>query len=80
MTSVAEGQESNREIVRLLAEMIEKHADQRFGQIPVNSGVLQLKTEQSLAEERRALDPFYEESSQTLRRVLKTRQAPQDLR
>ena len=38
MTSVAEGQESNREIVRLLAEMIEEHADQRFGQILVNPG------------------------------------------
>ena len=78
MTMVAVRQEDNRELIRLLVEMVEKHADQRFGQLLINSGVLQLEmtqTAETVHEETRVSDPFYEESWTTLRRVLKTRRA-----
>ena len=73
MAMAAERQESNRKIIRLLAEMIEKHADQRSGQLLINSGVFRLET--ATQKKPRVSDPFYEESLTTLRRVLKTCQA-----
>ena len=78
MTMAAQRQESNREIIRLLSEMVEQHAEQRFGQLLINFGVLQLEmteTEQPAHEKPRVSDPFYEESSATLKRLLKIRQS-----
>ena len=65
-------QEYNLLIVEKLRELIYKHPDLRFGQILVNSEVIQLE-EVLLEGERqtvlKGIDPFYEEPEFTWERM-----------
>lgn len=60
-------QECNREILKLISEIIEKNPDLRFGQILVALGIV----EGNFNEEHiyRIRDPFYEESIDMLNRI-----------
>lgn len=67
-----ERQKYNKLILETLSKLIEKHPDLRFGQILVNSEVIQLE-EVLLEGERqtvlKGIDPFYEESEFTWERM-----------
>ena len=71
-----ERQKFNRQIVEILSILIEKHPDLRFGQILVNCDIIQ-EEEVLLEGERQTvligIDPFYEESEDTLNRMMKSR-------
>ena len=53
-------QEANREILKLLSEVVENQPDWRFGQILINMNVL------TRCDFVKCMDPFYEESIKTL--------------
>ena len=57
--------EANRKLVKTLSELVENYPDWRFGQILFNAGYVDRKRN-SLD----ILDPFYEESKDTLTRVM----------
>lgn len=59
-------QDANRAILALLAEQIEQHPQWRFGQLLMNTGVLQ---GQYTPEGWTFADPFSEESTTILRRM-----------
>jgi hypothetical protein len=59
---------SNIQIVQKLSELIIKYPDQRFGQILINYGFIETKTDLKTFETV-VKDPFYEESIDTLKRV-----------
>lgn len=68
--------QANRAILLELYNLIEKYPDLRFGQILVNSDIIQ-EEEVLLEGERQTvligIDPFYEESEDTLNRMMKSR-------
>lgn len=61
---VKQRQKDNKEILNYLTELIEKHPDQRFGQLLVNSHILEVVN-------GNVKDPFFEESGTTLKRIKK---------
>ena len=68
--------QANRAILLELCNLIEKYPDLRFGQILVNCNIIQ--EEEILLEGERqtvliGIDPFYEESEDTLNRMMKSR-------
>ena len=71
-----ERQKFNRQIVEILSILVEKHPDLRFGQILVDCDIIQ-EEEVLLEGERQTvligIDPFYEESEDTLNRMMKSR-------
>ena len=67
-----ERQKYNKLILETLSKLVEKHPDLRFGQILINSEVIQLE-EVLLEGERqtvlKGIDPFYEEPEFTWERM-----------
>jgi len=59
--------EYNREIINKLSELVEKYPDLRFGQILANAEVIIYKNDY---DETVPIDPFYEESEITWKRIL----------
>ena len=59
-------QEANKKILEKLTRMVEEHPDWRFGQILMNSNVL------IRIDFGKVLDPFYDESTETLENMLAT--------
>lgn len=55
-------QNTNREIIKILSEIIEKHPDYRFGQILFNYNICTGR------------DPFYDESIDTLNNLIQQKQ------
>ena len=67
-------QTANREILKNIAEMVEKYPDLRFGQILANLGIIQYTHDLdidsiSLSPISTVVDPFSEESVITLNRI-----------
>lgn len=67
-------QTANREILKDIAEMVEKYPDLRFGQILVNLGIIQYTHNLDIDSISRSpistvVDPFSEESAITLNRI-----------
>lgn len=61
-------QETNKEILKILEDYINKYPDWRFGQILVNSNVVTvIHTSKGTVCD----DPFYEESKVTLEKAIK---------
>ena len=71
-----ERQKYNKLILETLSKLVEKYPDLRFGQILVNCDIIQ-EEEVLLEGERQTvligIDPFYEESEDTLNRMMKSR-------
>ena len=63
-------QQANREILRNIEEMVNKHPDLRFGQILVNLGIIEYERN-TYDETLITKDPFNEESIVTLNRIRK---------
>ena len=61
-------QESNRQLVTILMDMVEKYPDLRFGQLLAATRILQYERN-TYDEELELKDPFNEESTNMLRRV-----------
>ena len=59
----------NNAIINKLSELVQKYPEQRFGQLLVNSDIIQYKTNISVDEQREVIDPFYEESELTWKRM-----------
>ena len=59
----------NKAIIDKLSELIDKFPEQRFGQLLVNSDIIQYKPDISVDEQREVIDPFYEESELTWKRM-----------
>lgn len=59
----------NRAIIDKLSELINKFPEQRFGQLLVNSAIIQYKTDISVDGQQEVIDPFYEESELTWKRM-----------
>ena len=57
----------NRAIINKLSELIEKYPDLRFGQILVNSDIIEL---QMVGDKLVGIDPFNEESSTMWNRMI----------
>jgi hypothetical protein len=60
---------TNRKILNLLSAAVEQHPDWRFHQILRNLGIT-LRDETKTGWERMYLDQFFEESDDTLERML----------
>ena len=58
----------NRDILVILSDLVEKCPDLRFGQILFNAGIIDHINSENGPIIR---DPFYEESSDTLKRIEK---------
>ncbi|MFA5626135.1 MAG: hypothetical protein WC965_01490 [Thiohalomonadaceae bacterium] len=56
-------QEYNRKIVESLSQQVERHPQQRFGQLLVNLGILEYRPGAEM------VDPFYEEPAETFSRM-----------
>ena len=71
-----ERQKYNKLILERLSKLVDKYPDLRFGQILVNCDIIQ-EEEVLLEGERQTvligIDPFYEESEDTLNRMMKSR-------
>ena len=52
-----------------LSELIDKFTEQRFGQLLVNSDIIQYEPDISVDGQREVIDPFYEESELTWKRM-----------
>jgi hypothetical protein len=65
-------QEANRAILAYLSILVEEQPDSRFGQILVNSGIISTHNNYDGPEPHRrwADDPFFDESTFTLTRML----------
>lgn len=63
-------QQANREILKNIEEMVNKHPDLRFGQILVNLGIIEYERN-TYDETLITKDPFNEESIVTLNRIRK---------
>ena len=63
-----ERQEANKKILEILGDYVNKYPDWRFGQILVNSNVVNIihTSGGTICD-----DPFYEESTTTLEKALK---------
>lgn len=59
----------NKAIIDKLSELIYKFPEQRFGQLLVNSDIIQYEPNISVDEQRKVIDPFYEESKLTWKRM-----------
>lgn len=59
----------NKAIINKLSELIDKFPEQRFGQLLVNSDIIQYETDISVDGQREVIDPFYEESELTWKRM-----------
>lgn len=59
----------NKAIIDKLSELIDKFPEQRFRQLLVNSDIIQYKPDISVDEQREVIDPFYEESELTWKRM-----------
>ena len=59
----------NKAIINKLSELIDKYPEQRFGQLLVNSDIIQYESDISVDEQREVIDPFYEESELTWKRM-----------
>ena len=59
----------NKAIIDKLSELIYKFPEQRFGQLLVNSDIIQYESNISVNGQREAIDPFYEESELTWKRM-----------
>ena len=59
----------NNTIINKLSELVQKFPEQRFGQLLVNSGIIQYESDISVDGQREVIDPFYEESELTWKRM-----------
>lgn len=59
----------NKAIINKLSELIDKFPEQRFGQLLVNSDIIQYEPDISLNGQLEVIDPFYEESELTWKRM-----------
>ena len=59
----------NNTIINKLSELVQKYPEQRFGQLLVNSDIIQYESDISVDEQREVIDPFYEESELTWKRM-----------
>lgn len=61
----------NKQIIDKLNRVIEEHPDLRFGQLLVNSNIVQIssKMDDKGLLEPVVLDPFYDESSEIFNRI-----------
>lgn len=59
----------NKAIINKLSELIDKFPEQRFGQLLVNSDIIQYEPNISVDGQRKVIDPFYEESELTWKRM-----------
>ena len=59
----------NKAIINKLSELIDKFPEQRFGQLLVNSDIIQYEPDISVDKQREVIDPFYEESELTWKRM-----------
>lgn len=59
----------NKAIINKLSELIDKFPEQRFGQLLVNSDIIQYEPDISVDGQREVIDPFYEESELTWKRM-----------
>ena len=65
-----ERQKYNKLILETLSKLVEKYPDLRFGQILANCDIVELVPEHIHGNALIALDPFYEESEITWKRIL----------
>lgn len=59
----------NKAIIDKLSELINKFPEQRFGQLLVNSDIIQYEPDILVDGQRKVIDPFYEESELTWKRM-----------
>lgn len=59
----------NNTIINKLSELVHKFPEQRFGQLLVNSDIIQYEPDISVDGQREVIDPFYEESELTWKRM-----------
>lgn len=59
----------NNTIINKLSELVKKYPEQRFGQLLVNSDIIQYEPDISVDRQREVIDPFYEESELTWKRM-----------
>lgn len=59
----------NKAIINKLSELIDKFPEQRFGQLLVNSDIIQYEPDISVNGQLEVIDPFYEESELTWKRM-----------
>ena len=60
----------NKAIINKLSELIDKFPEQRFGQLLVNSDIIQYEPNNiSVDGQQKVIDPFYEESELTWKRM-----------
>lgn len=59
----------NKAIIDKLSELIYKFPEQRFGQLLVNSDIIQYEPDISVNGQQEVIDPFYEESELTWKRM-----------
>lgn len=59
----------NKTIINKLSELIDKFPEQRFGQLLVNSDIIQYEPDISVDGQLEVIDPFYEESELTWKRM-----------
>ena len=62
----------NKAIIDKLSELVDKFPEQRFGQLLVNSGIIQYESDVLVDGQREdilTIDPFYEESELTWERM-----------
>ena len=59
----------NKAIIDKLSELIDKFPEQRFGQLLVNSDIIQYEPDISVDGQLEVMDPFYEESELTWKRM-----------
>ena len=65
-----ERQKYNKLILETLSELVKKYPDLRFGQILVDCDIIEYDITDNGTE---VIDPFYEESEDTLNRMMKSR-------
>lgn len=59
----------NNTIINKLSELVQKFPEQRFGQLLVNSDIIQYEPDILVDGQREVIDPFYEESELTWKRM-----------
>ena len=59
----------NKAIIDKLSELIDKFPEQRFGQLLVNSDIIQYEPNILVDGQREVMNPFYEESELTWKRM-----------
>ena len=74
-----ERQKYNKLILETLSKLVKKYPDLRFGQLLVNSGVIEQHFSKNYGEPLFVKDPFYEESKITWERMLSNKFAFKEL-